>query len=63
MTITSLILPIFILLIILFICHPIKTIRITAKFFVLIMFIIIGLFMVGLLVAQLFNSAFTLIGL
>lgn len=52
MTIVSLIVPILILIFLLLLCYPIKTLRTIIKFFVSIMAIIIGVFVIGLIIAN-----------
>ena len=52
MTIVSLIVPILILIFLLLLCYPIKTLRTIIKFFVSIMTIIIGVFVIGLIIAN-----------
>lgn len=52
MTIVSLIVPILILIFLLLLCYPIKTLRTIIKVFVYIMAIIIGVFVIGLIIAN-----------
>lgn len=52
MTIVSLIVPILILIFLLLLCYPIKTLRTIIKAFVYIMAIIIGVFVIGLIIAN-----------
>lgn len=62
MTITSLIVPILILLCLLLLCYPIKTLRTIIKIFVFIMAVIIGFFVIGLIIAYTFGVIINIFG-
>lgn len=62
MAITSLILPACILLILLALCHPIKSLRLIIKIFVLVMSVVIILFVIALVIAKVFDGGMWLFG-
>lgn len=62
MLITSLVMPIFILILLLLLCHPIKTLRTMIKTFVLIMSVVVGFFALGLIFASVFDNIIGVFG-
>lgn len=62
MIITSLAIPICVLILLLLLCYPLKTLRILIKTFVAIMAIVIGLFAIGLIFASILDDIMGIFG-